>query len=72
MARPSKYETMAKMKQIVKMSFADVQVTGYRNPKVTSKLVESIENMKLRLIQFYGFQQLASTNKVSVKDISKQ
>ena len=37
MARPSKYETMAKMKQIVKMSFADVQVTGYRNPKVTSK-----------------------------------
>lgn len=37
MRKPSKYETMAKMKQIVKMSFADVQVTGYRNPKVTSK-----------------------------------
>ena len=37
MAKPSKYETMAKMKQIVKMGFADVKVTGYKSRKPEGK-----------------------------------
>ena len=35
MAKMSKYELM--IGQVVSMSFAEVKVTGYRNPQVTSK-----------------------------------